>query len=208
MVDLSNIPEPGDVIAFEGSGIVPTVIKWATWSPYSHVAIIARPRYQDLRRSDATDKENCHALKSRTLLFESTSLNPLTCLVHQRRVDGVQVHDWRDSIRGYKKVWLYKLRDPLYVDESVRLSEYLCSQLQRCYDFLGAMKSGTRILKHFLLPCGKDLRYLFCSEYVAEALQHCRHWDVNANTSKITPGGLIRQGMNYGVFKEPVRLYT
>ena len=63
--------------------------------------------------------------KSELLLVESTTLDPLPCVVLGKVFDGVQAHHLDEVVKAYKgRVWEYPLDRPLYEFESERLISF------------------------------------------------------------------------------------
>ena len=121
-------PKAGDIIGFSGDSWLSVGINLATYGiPFwslSHVGIVGEH-----------DGE--------LLLFESTSLSDLPCVIQGKPVWGTQAHRIDECVRTYGgKVWHYPLYRPLYPFESKRLSEFLLEYIGKDYDAIGAFRAG------------------------------------------------------------------
>lgn len=195
---------PGDITACYGSDGASRVISLATssllgpdglrWSP-SHVAL-------------------CCGYQGGVVWIESTTLCSHPCLVQQRVVSGVQVHDPADRISDYLgeggQVRVFRLRelhafDP---DEDELVTRLLVGQFVRqqvTYDLRGALLSGTRVFQWTRLFPRADLESLFCSELIAAVLMRLGRMN-HANPSRYNPGRLLRELVRTGVYY-PVHLF-
>jgi hypothetical protein len=146
----------GDLIGFSGRSGLSDLINVVTlglprWG-LSHVGILAEH-------------------KGELLLFESTTLDQLPCVIRGECFNGTQAHRLDDVLASYEgRVWEYPLSRPLYADESQRLSDFLVRTIGVPYDKLGAVRSagvGLSYVESLLRP--EDLRSIFCSEWLAKA---------------------------------------
>lgn len=176
--------KPGDILGFSSFDLSGAIINLATWGiPFfgvSHVGIVARHQ-------------------GRLLLFESTTMNKRPCEIRGKKIWGAQAHLINPRIEEYNgKVWHYSLNGRVDSDE---LSRFLCKDLGKRYDFLGAARSAL-ITKFFR---DEDLNNLFCSEWVAEALSHLNVFDTT-NSSRWSPNSLMRKLVRKGVTSKPKRI--
>jgi hypothetical protein len=182
----------GDLFGFTGHSPLGAFINLATYgTPFwgiSHVGILAN-----------VDK--------RLLLFESTTLDNLPCVISGKRFNGTQAHTITDVLKSYDgKVWHYPLSRCLYKHESDRLSGYLLGSLHVPYDEIGAVRSAG-ILMSFVESClrPESLRTIFCSEWVASAYRVIGLHITN-NVSRWSPNRLCRDLLRDGILFEPRRL--
>lgn len=198
MIPGEYIPEPGDIFACWGSDWISRGISLPTssligprglrWAP-SHVAIACQ-RF-------APNESQC-------FWWESTSLTDRPCLESHRTVSGVQVHTigarMQDYLQAGGRVSVYRLSrfDKLSHDERIDLRLFLYGLIAEEYDTLGAVVSGTRLIRHVTL-WRNQLDTMFCSEMIAVVLQWltlmCRE-----NPSVFTPGRLLRQLVTQGTY--------
>ena len=185
--------KPGDVIGFSGVGFVSNIVNLATWGiPHhslSHVGIMG----------EATD--------GRLLLFESTTLSKLPCLIQGKLFDGAQAHDLNDLIRIYRgKVFRYSLYRSLYEAEQERLTEYLMKIVGTPYDKMGAMRSAGVGISWIesLLP-EKAMTSVYCSEWTSNALEEIGLCP-EAGFHRYNPNRLMRHLKKLKLVKRPVRL--
>jgi hypothetical protein len=189
---------PADIVVVSGKAPVSRAIKartcsycdairsllgWPTWRCVSHVAI-------------------CAVYEGQVLLFESTTLSRLPCVIRLVRHEGMQAHnphDWVASTSG--AIWVSSL--PKYYGleerESHALTDFLVDHIDRGYDPRGAIQAGARWADD------SDLSTVFCSEIVAQALMVA---DVieRDNASKLTPVDLIKSVVSKGIYGTPRRL--
>lgn len=191
-------PGSGDLLGFSGRDLLSAAINLGSLGlprrGLSHVAIVANFRAEG------------------PCLYESTALVGIPCLQREAIVDGMQCHDIRDRVIGYPgRVWHYRLRRPLGLDEAdwleVRLRR-LCRQASP-YDYLGAL--GARST---LVACAQrakfgreDLAKLFCSELVAAMWADLRILKTS-NASAWSPNALARYAVRHGLVEEPVEWAT
>jgi hypothetical protein len=180
--------EPGDLLIFYGRDFSSRVIEWATRGP-SHVGIVCP-------HVSATGA---------MLLFESTTLCDLPCLLTGKRISGVQAHEPASRIAGYAgSVALLRLApawrlNPREVD---LLHDWLLHVANEPYDLRGALISGTRFFKWTALMPYPDLDSLFCSELCAAALMRLHRMPL-ANPSLYNPASLVREVRRCGTYGAP-----
>ena len=182
----------GDLIGFSGASGISDLVNIATlgvprWD-LSHVGILAE-------------------YKGETLLFESTTLDPLPCVIQQKLFNGVQAHRLDEVVKNYQgRVWEYPLARPLYPHENARLSEFLVRMIGTPYDAMGAMRSadlGLSYVEAMLSPEG--LHQVYCSELCARAYE-----EIGAATEclrgRFNPNRLARHLRHHGLLLRPLRL--
>jgi hypothetical protein len=141
------------------------------------------------------------------LLFESTTLDPLQCVIRGECFNGTQAHRLDDVVKNYKgRVWEYPLARPLYGFESKRLSEFLIRTIGVPYDRAGAMRSagiGLSFVESLIRP--EDLHTIFCSEWLAKA--YCEvGLLLTDDASRWNPNRLARRLRSHHVVLKPHRL--
>lgn len=185
-------PKAGDIVGFSGDSWLSFGINLATYGiPFwslSHVGIVAEH-------------------EGELLLFESTSLSELSCVIQGKPVRGTQAHRLDECVQAYGgRVWHYPLYRPLYPQENKRLSRFLLEYLGKDYDAIGAFRAGGigwSWLESKLRP--QDLSSLFCSEYCAAA--HARIGIFRTDhAGRWSPNRLVRTERLRGVLRRPWRL--
>ncbi len=176
--------QPGDVIAFSGSGRTSNIIKRFTRSTVSHVGAV-------LRRTEADMVE----------LIESTSLMGSV---------GVQINllsERLDHYGGNCPAWWLPLRQEVRIELDMdKWHTFMLRTVGRGYDFEQAAKSGvdvfdrTPFLKRLTLA-NEDFTEFFCSELVAAALEDGGGIG-EVNASEITPADLCK----WDIFEEAVQV--
>lgn len=148
--------QTGDLIAFAGRRWTSKVINLGTfgipgWSP-SHVGIIGEYRGEHL-------------------LFESTTLSTLPCLIQGKPFKGVQACTLEDRVATYNgRIWRYPLARKLFDDERERLNAFLVHHVGVPYDRRGAIRSGGRLWANLWSAFENEcLSQIFCSELLAAA---------------------------------------
>ena len=174
-----DVVKPGDVIGFSGRGWASALINVGTYGiPFfglSHVGIMAR------------------VPDGRLLLFESTSLSDLPCVLSGESFVGTQAHELREAVAAYPgKAYLYPLYRPLYRNEDGRLTQFLMETVHTPYDLMGAFRSaGVGISWIESLFREQDLTSIFCSEWIASALSIIGVFPTS-NASRWSPNKLVR----------------
>jgi hypothetical protein len=177
----------GDLIFFYGRDFTSRVIEWATRGP-SHVGIVC-------------PAEDC----STPVLFESTTLCDLPCLIARKRTSGVQAHRIETRVAIYEgSAYRMRLARPwrLYPHEVARLQQWLLQMIDEPYDLSGALLSGTRLFKWTALMPYPDLGSLFCSELCAAALMRMGRMPIR-NPSLFNPAYLQRKLRRWGIYSAP-----
>jgi hypothetical protein len=179
--------QPGDVLAFHGTGVMSRLIELATWGP-SHVGMIAE-------------------WGGEKVMVESTSLCTRPCLIRGTVVHGVQVHYPEERITDYNgAAELYRLVPLWSLSESesallTRILQHLVNE-HVGYDFSRAALSGTRVLKWLEYP---DPGSQFCSELIAGMVMRLGRFPIS-NPAAYNPAGLIRTLQSTGVAEKiPLR---
>lgn len=197
---MNTIPlfRPADLMLVSGKAPVSRLIKAGTcsywdafrsvlgfpnWRCISHVGILANYAGQ-------------------TLLFESTTLSPLPCVIRGGLHDGMQAHqprEWLTAVEG--NIWVASLQKHYTLDEdnSHALTDFLIEHIEADYDPRGALDAGL----HWSRGC--DLSTVFCSEVVGQALMVADVIERN-DPSRITPVSLITDVVERGIYSEPRRL--
>ncbi len=182
----------GDLVAFSGFGRSSIIVNLVTYGfPYwsaSHVGIIGTYRGEQL-------------------LFESTSLSNVTCVIQGKPFKGVQAVHLQDRLDTYQgRAWHYPLYRQLYSAEEERLNKFLLKKIGTPYDLSGGMRSagvGVSWLESRMR--GEDLSLLFCSEYVVAA--HRRIGILRTdNASRWSPNKLIRYERREKILLRPGRI--
>lgn len=182
----------GDIIGFSGDSWLSASINLATyglpWWSLSHVGIVAD-------------------YDGELLLFESTTLNDVPCVIQGRPFRGTQAQRPIARIGGYKgKVWHYSLYRPLYPDEDMRLTKLLVSTVGTPYDEIGALRAGGigwSWIESLLRE--QDLSSIFCSEWVAAAYAAIGLFATD-NVSRWNPNRLVRYLRHHEILLKPRRL--
>jgi hypothetical protein len=196
--------EPGDIIACYGTDAVSRIISAGTFSLLaprgtriapSHVALISE-------------------IDGSPWWCESTMLADRECVLQKRKVRGVQVHYPEDRTRDYVysggQVVVFRLSpiDQLAEEDKANITQMVRGFINQeaSYDTIGALISGTRVLKRTrLIPflakwLHIDLDSLFCSEMIAAILQRTCRMNRD-NPTKYSPGSLVRELIDQGTYK-------
>lgn len=197
-----NTFAPGDILGFSSHTLTGAAINVATYGiPFwslSHVGIIA-------------DLDALHAARPTdaplSLLFESTTLSRLRCVVQGERVRGVQVHFPADVIADYPgKAWHYPLATPLRPLASARLTSFLLRQIGKDYDQIGAFRAGGvgySWLESRLRP--ENLESLFCAELCVAAHRKVGVFRTK-HASRWSPNAFVRAERRGGILGKPIRI--
>jgi len=184
----------GDLIAFSGRSWKSAVINLCSygipWWSASHVGIIGE--YQ-----------------GELLLFESTTLSNIPCVIQGKPFKGTQACRLEDRIASYAgSIWHYPLYRDLFDAEFERLNKFLIDHIGILYDHIGAIRSGGAAWSWFESYIhDENLDSIFCSEYCAAA--HC---DIGmlrtGHVSRWNPNRLIRYERWERILVKPRRLKT
>lgn len=182
----------GDIIGFSGFSRDSILVNLLTygfpgWS-ISHVGIIGE-----------YDGEK--------LLFESTILSNIPCVIQKKPFRGVQAVKLEDRLASYKgRVWHYPVYRQLYDAEANRLNKFLFRKIGIPYDKVGGMRSagvGLSWLESKLR--GEDLSSLFCSEYIAAAYRRIGLLRTD-NASRWNPNKFVRYARRKRTLLRPRRI--
>ena len=183
---------PGDTIGFSGDGGISFAVNILSyglpWFSISHVGILGEH-------------------EGELLLFESTTLSNIPCVIQQKSVEGVQAVRLEDRVQEYDgKVFHYPLVEPLFVSERKHLNQFLTDQIGKPYDLIGALRAGGKLVSWFESHLREaDLNFLFCSELVASSLHRVDRLETH-NVSSWSPNRLIRHGLKKNILQKPKRL--
>jgi len=182
----------GDVLGFSGKGWVSGVINLGTYAlprvGLSHIGIVSTYR-------------------GRQYIFESTTLNGgKSCAILGKPIGGVQAHLIEDVLARPGKVWVYRLKSPLYKPEKSRLGLCLLGMLGVEYDYRGAAQSGGFLLRLIeKLVRNEDVSKLFCSELVAFALTRIGRGRIISSSGQ-NPNSLARYLYRDGIVTKRERV--
>lgn len=167
--------EPGDIVAFSGKGDFSEMIKWATRSDVSHIAVVMQTKLLiDDKPQDGIFNE----------IIESTTLNGFSGVSVNRISGRIEQYDgdvwWLPLSKGVKK----KL-------DRQKLFDFLLHQEGKPYDMPQAIKSALDALDRVpLLERAthniEDFSKFFCSELAAAALEEAGVIK-KINASEVTP---------------------
>jgi len=184
--------KPGDIIGFSGDGGISFAVNILSyglpWISISHVGILGEH-------------------EGELVLFESTTLSNIPCIIQKKPVEGVQAVRLEDRVQHYDgKVFHYPLVEPLFGSERRRLAQFLHDQIGKEYDLIGALRAGGKLWAWFESHLREaDLNFLFCSELVASGLHRVDHLKTH-NVSSWSPNRLIRHGLKKNILHKPRRL--
>jgi len=141
------------------------------------------------------------------LLFESTTLDELPCVIQGKQCDGVKAVRLKDRVEQYSgRMWHYPIYRPLFGNEANRLNNFLCAKIGTPYDKIGAIRAGgigwswVESLLH-----REDLSFIFCSELCAAA-----HTQIGLlrtdNVSRWNPNRFVRRERRERILRKPRRL--
>ena len=184
-------PKAGDIIGFSGDSWPSALINILTYgTPFwgiSHVGIIGEH-------------------KGELLLFESTTLTDIPCVIQGMPFKGTQAVRLEDRLKQYSgRAWHYPIYRPLFV-EAKRLNQFLVDHIGIDYDYIGAVRAGGKAWSWFeSLLHEEDLSFIFCSELCAAA-----HREVGLlrtdNVSRWNPNRFIRHERREKILRKPWRL--
>lgn len=179
----------GSLLAFSG---------WNTTSDIINIGTLGIPRIS------VSHVGIIGGYKNENVLFESTTLTDLPCIIQGKSVKGTQAHRVADRLATYRGgIWYYELYRELYPHEAKRLSEFLISKIPTPYDRIGAIRSlGLGMYESIIF--GQDLSALFCSEWCAASLAEIGVLQTS-DDSKWNPNHLIRYLRMHGILKAPRR---
>ena len=184
--------KPGDVLAFATCDLPANVVKWATHSPYVHVAIVL---------SVTTNNEHPDPV----LIVESHINVSIPSEGTGKKQLGVQFQRLSQRIVSCTgSVWWAALKTPLSENSLDKMRNWLRDIEARAvpYDFSQAVKAGIEVLDDVGLGNRPDFNALFCSELVTRALQIANCVDASVNPSEQTPADV----MGFDCLQAPVLL--
>lgn len=157
--------QPGDVIAFSGQGLPSLVVKLATRSVVSHVAIVLETRPQ-------------------SLIIESTPIEGFS---------GVTINGLADRVANHPgEMWWLPLAESIRQRLNIpAMQAFLHQQNNKAYDALEAINSGLDLpaLTRGGHPQDDNYDQFFCSELVTAGLKSGGVLR-QMNASEITPNDL------------------
>ena len=171
---------PGDVLAFGGKGNASDIIKFATLSDVSHVAVILQ-----------TKALNDNSQRFFNEIIESTTLHGAA---------GVRTSRLSECLASYEgEIWWLPLDEQVRAScfDEVKFYDFLFRQQGKEYDLWQTINAGLDLLDK--LPFGfsgptlnkEDLSKFFCSELVAAAFESAGVTGP-INASEVTPIDLCR----------------
>ena len=145
--------------------------------------------------------------KGELLLFESTTLSDVPCVIQGKPFKGTQAVRLSDRLERYSgRAWHYPLYRPLFDAEAERLNDFLRDNIGIAYDYIGAVRAGGIGWSWFeSLLHDEDLSFIFCSELVAAAHALIGLLQTD-NISRWNPNRLIRHQRWAGILRKPRRL--
>lgn len=159
--DIRDNLKTGDIVGFDGKGLIGAGIKFFSRGKYSHIGIVVRKEDMKL------NIENYR--KGAVLLLESTTLGNTKDILKNKHVTGVQLVYLSDKIENYKgSVYIKPVRLKRDIDFIANLNAFILKHIHKPYE---------RSFMELLLCCvsfinpKENLKSLFCSELVAEFLQ-------------------------------------
>jgi len=192
MTNTQPVIKAGDIIGFSGSGLDGFIINLCTygipfWSA-SHVGIIGE-------------------YEGELLLFESTTLSDVPCVIQGKPFKGSQAVQLPDRIAVYPgRMWHYPLCEQLSDTKAERLSKFLVEHVGIFYDFIGAVRAGGAAWSWFeSLLHDEDLGHIFCSELCAAAHRAIGLIQTD-NVSRWNPNRFIRYECRERILAKPWRL--
>ncbi len=165
----------GQLILSVIGAIVLLLIYFAFDRQISHVGIIAK-------------------YDGRAMLFESTTMCDQPCEVTHQLTSGGQAHNPVFRIGGYKgRVYIARVNTiyRLRAEGQYKLSSIALLYVGHSYNTLGAMISGTKVIKWWVAPMQKGL-HAFCSQMVAVCLKRVDMFSKSIHSAAMHPAGLAR----------------
>lgn len=188
---MSNL-KAGDLVAFSGANLVSDFINvmsygWPRWG-ISHVGILA-PYGGEL------------------LLFESTTLNDVPCVIRHKPVRGAQAQYLDTRLDSYKgRIWHYPLSTTLTGKQTAQLTAFLLPMLGTPYSEIEAVRAGGLAWSWLenRIHGPKGYAAMFCSAWTASAHEYLGI--LKSNTTRWNPNRLIRHERRHGLLAAPGRL--
>lgn len=173
--NIRELIAPGDIIAFSGKGNASDIIKWATRSSVSHVAVVLKSK---IFINNDTENDFFNEI------IESTSVNGYSGVLRSRLSDKLKEYDG--------EAWWLPLSDTVKDNLNLRnFYDFLLNQDKKPYDLPQAINSSLDILdKNSLISSVtyniEDFSRFFCSELVVAGLE--AGGVINSiNSSEVTP---------------------
>lgn len=167
-LDIRNDLVTGDLVLFSGDSPVSVAIKFTTFSKWSHVGLVY-----------------CIPEHNLVMLWESTTLSKIKDMTTGTLMKGVQLVPLSERIRTYRgDVGIRRLIKPLNSSQVELLAELR-------HEFKGRPYEESRIelaMSAFPGQGVEDLSSLFCSELVAEAMEHIDLIPDTRASNKYVPG--------------------
>ncbi len=182
----------GDIIACSGYAWTSFFINIATYGipgyHASHVGIIGE-------------------YNGELLLFESTTLDELPCVIQGKSIDGVKAVRLKDRFEQYSgRMWHYPIYRPLFTNEANRLNAFLLETIGVPYDHIGAIRAGGIGWSWFESMIHRaDLGSIFCSELCAAGHTKIGLLQTD-NVSRWNPNRFLRRERRERILKKPWRL--
>lgn len=192
MVRLQPEIKTGDLIGFSGQRWPSVVINLFSYGiPFwsiSHVGIMGEHQGEPL-------------------LFESTTLSDLPCVLQGKPFKGTQACRLDERLASYTgRIWHYPLYRRLFVAEAERLNQVLIDHIGISYDHIGAVRAGGKAWSWFeSFLHEEDLGHIFCSELCAAAHREIGMLRTD-NVSRWNPNRLIRYERRERILAKPWRL--
>jgi hypothetical protein len=161
--------ETGDILLFQGKGLISAAIMHFTKSPWSHVGMVIK--------SDIG-----------VLVWESTTLSNIPDIVSGKCRKGVQLTSLADRISAYDGIIGYrKLTTERDADFHAKLAEFRAECRGKPYE-----KNRMELIRSALdgklfAQNTEDLSSLFCSELVAEMYQRWGFMPDSIPSNEYTP---------------------
>lgn len=186
--------KPGDVFAFSGTDLPADVVKFATHSPYVHVAIV----YANYHPEEM--EKGC------VLIAESHVDLSLASVGTGKKQLGVQLQWLCDRIQHSNgPVWWAPLAQPLTPTGQQSMHAWLqtIEKAQVPYDFVQAIGVGLeKMLPTTPVKNSPNYRALFCSELVTHALQRAGVINTQLDPADQSPADV----MKFDCFKPIVQI--
>ena len=171
--DIRDQMKTGDLMGFEGEGLISSLIKVVTGSHISHVGTIL------------TSMIDGNGLVQ---IIESTSLDD--------GFSGVKINRMADHVRDYEgKIWWYPLKSELREKADMSaFTKFVLEMNGREYDTPQAIFSAI----NFIPDQDEDFGKLFCSEMVSQAYEEAGVIPP-VNASEMTPADVVA----FDIYDEP-----
>ncbi|TWT51823.1 hypothetical protein KOR42_32960 [Thalassoglobus neptunius] len=193
----------GDIIAFWGGDLPGRAISLMTSSILPPWSLSWAPSHVGLAMTAGQNSSSAR------MLIESTNFSKHPCRLTNRLTKGLQAQGLSERVRDYETSggsWrAFRLTWGNELDEvEVDYLRGICrAAIYRGvgYDWTGAGLSGTRLLQLTRLFPTPSAQTLFCSEFIAYALQSLCRMN-RANPTRYNPGRLLRELVSTGVYEE------